>query len=403
MVIIMRLVIMIKKISSSLWPFKFAFVIVVILFSAAIWIGGDNIASFSEEQQQSSQMLKPSLGVKITSPTASQSVPIGAGELKISGTSTINNNNPSSSIGNCYVSVIVNNIKPYQNATAAGPNGINDYSKWIYTLSPQYTIIKEGENKITGKLSCLNNIGSSNINPITNTSSDLTKWYSVNVTGVAMQLSSSAVAANNNNLSNNQTTTTTTATTTTTSLQSIDKSNNNNNTGKEGKPLSVSIQSSQNIVNGKGKATITAVAYDVTSGKKIDNAIVKLKVTFPYNATAKEISGYNGQAIYSIDIKPDSNNNNNNNRNNSFIIVTAQASAPGYIYTAKTMTTMAFNNNGNSISVMNNNNNNEFHGNDNNNNNNNHFGKNINNLADKIIKDVKKKLKNDGIINIPLE
>jgi hypothetical protein len=365
---------MIKKISSSLWPFKFVFVIVVILFSAAIWIGGDNIASFSEEQQQSSQMLKPSLGVKITSPTAGQSVPIGAGKLKISGTSTINNNNnPSSSIGNCYVSVIVNNIKPYQNATAAGPNGINDYSKWIYTLSPQYTIIKEGENKITGKLSCLNNIGSSNINPITNTSSDLTKWYSVNVTGVAMQLSSSSSSAaaaaannnNNNNLSNNQTTTATTATTTTTSLQSIDKSNNNNNTGKEGKPLSISIQSSsQNIVNGKGKATITAVAYDVTSGKKIDNAIVKLKVTFPYNATAKEISGYNGQAIYSIDIKPDSNNNNN--RNNSFIIVTAQASAPGYIYTGNAMTTMAFNNNGNSISVMNNNNN-EFHGNGNNN------------------------------------
>jgi hypothetical protein len=384
MVIIMRLVIMIKKISSSLWPFKFAFVIVVILFSAAIWIGGDNIASFSEEQQQSSQMLKPSLGVKITSPTAGQNVPIGAGELKISGTSTINNNNPSSSIGNCYVSVIVNNIKPYQNATAAGPNGINDYSKWIYTLSPQYTIIKEGENKITGKLSCLNNIGSSNINPITNTSSDLTKWYSVNVTGVAMQLSSSGAA--NNNVSNNQTMTATTATTTTTtSSQSIDKSNNIY-TGK-GKPLSISIQSSQDVVNGKGKATIRATAYDVMSGKKIDDAIVKLNVTFPYNATAKEISGYNGQAIYSIDIKPDSNNNNN--RNNSFIIVTAQASAPGYIYTGNAMTTMAFNNN-----------NDEFHGNDNNNN---HFGKNINNLADKIIKDVKKKLKNGGIINVPLE
>jgi hypothetical protein len=374
---------MIKKISSSLWSFKFAFVM-VILFSAAIWIGG-NIASFSEGQQQSSQMLKPSLGVKIISPTAGQSVPIGAGELKISGTSTINNNDPSSSIGNCYVSVIVNNIKPYQNATAAGPNGINDYSKWIYTLSPQYTIIKEGENKITGKLSCLNNIGSSNINPITNTSSDLTKWYSVNVTGVTMQLSSSGAA--NNNISNNQTMTATTATTTTTSPQSIDKSNNIY-TGK-GKPLSISIQSSsQNIVNGKGKATITAVAYDVTSGKKIDNAIVKLKVTFPYNATAKEISGYNGQVVYSIDIKPDSNNNN---RNNSFIIVSAQASAPGYIYAAKTMATMAFNNN----------NNDGFHGNDNNNNN--HFGKNINNLADKIIKDVKKKLKNGGIINVPLE
>jgi hypothetical protein len=196
-----------------------------------------------------------------------------------------------------------------------------------------------------------------------------------------MQLSSSGAA--NNNVSNNQTMTATTATTTT-SPQSIDKSNNIY-TGK-GKPLSISIQSSQDVVNGKGKATIRATAYDVTSGKKVDNAIVKLKVTFPSNATAKEISGYNGQAVYSIDIKPDSNNNN---RNNSFIIVTAQAAAPGYIYAAKAMTTMAFNNN-----------NDEFHGNDNNNN---HFGKNINNLADKIIKDVKKKLKNDGIINVPLE
>ena len=402
MVIITRLAIIIKKSSSSLWPTKFAFII--ILFSSAIWIGG-NITSFSEGQQQSSQILEPSLGVKITSPTAGQTVPIGAGELKILGTSTINNNNnpssSSSSIGNCYVSVIVNNIKPYQNATAAGPNGINDYSKWIYTLSPQYTTIKEGENKITSKLSCLNNISSgSDINPISNTSSNLTKWYSINVTGVAMQLSSSGAA--NNNVSNNQTMTTTA--TTTTSSQSIDKSNNNQ-TGKEGKPLSISIQSSQNIVNGKGKATIRATAYDVMSGKKVDNAIVKLKVTFPYNATAKEISGYNGQAIYSIDIKP-----NSNNRNNSFIIVTAQASAPGYIYTAKTMTTMAFNNNSsdnnsNSLSITNNNNNNnKFHGNgDNDNNNNNNFGKSINNLADKIIKDVKKKLKNDGIINIPLE
>src|SRR5919197_6473806 len=186
--VIIIMILIIKKCLSSLWPIKFAFII-VILFSAAIWIGGDNITSFSEGQQQSSQMLEPSLGVRITSPATGQSIPIGDGGLKMLGSSTINNNNAS-----------------------------------------------------------------------------------INVTGVAMQLSSSsssaAVAANNNNLSNNQTTTTTTATTTTTSLQSIDKSNNNN-TGKEGKPLSISIQSSsQNIVNGKGKATITAVAYDVTSGKK---------------------------------------------------------------------------------------------------------------------------------------
>jgi hypothetical protein len=132
--------------------------------------------------------------------TSSQSVPIG-GDFKILEASKIinnnNNNTSSSSIGNCYVSVIVNNIKPYQNATAAGPNGINDYSsKWNYTLSLIHHN-KKRRTKITSKLSCMNNISNigsistNNINSITTPSSNLTKWYySINVTGVAIQLSS---------------------------------------------------------------------------------------------------------------------------------------------------------------------------------------------------------------------
>jgi chloramphenicol O-acetyltransferase len=47
-----------------------------------------------------------------------------------------------------------------------------DYSKWNFTATPEYTTVKEGMNKITAKYSCLPNI-------------NFTKFYSVNVTGVA--------------------------------------------------------------------------------------------------------------------------------------------------------------------------------------------------------------------------
>ena len=46
------------------------------------------------------------------------------------------------------------------------------YSKWIFTLTPKYTTIKEGQNKIAAKYSCANTPGSLSHN-------------SVNVTGVA--------------------------------------------------------------------------------------------------------------------------------------------------------------------------------------------------------------------------
>ena len=37
--------------------------------------------------------------------------------------------------------------------------------------------------------------------------------------------------------------------------------------------------------------------------KKIDNAIVKLKITFTSNDTSKEIVGHNGEVTYSTEIK----------------------------------------------------------------------------------------------------
>jgi hypothetical protein len=90
--------------------------------------------------------------IKIVSPSNGQQALVGK-PLMISRTSAGNTN--ATSI-NCHVSVIVNGIKPYQLVMATGPGGHNDYSKWNFTLSPKYTSIKQGPNKITAKYSCTN-------------------------------------------------------------------------------------------------------------------------------------------------------------------------------------------------------------------------------------------------------
>src|SRR5713101_8546285 len=71
--------------------------------------------------------------VKITSPAKGQRVPVG--NILISGTSSSNATN------HCTVSVIINGIKPYQQATSTGSKGPNDYSNWSFTDSPKYSTI----------------------------------------------------------------------------------------------------------------------------------------------------------------------------------------------------------------------------------------------------------------------
>jgi hypothetical protein len=102
--------------------------------------------------------------VKITSPTRGQNVPVGL--LTISGESTDN------VASNCQVSVKLNGIKPYQPSAPTGAKGAIDYSTWKFTLTPKYAVIKEGANKITSKITCHD------------ISATLTKFYSVNVTGI---------------------------------------------------------------------------------------------------------------------------------------------------------------------------------------------------------------------------
>ncbi len=116
--------------------------------------------------------------IRITSPVRGQDVPVGK-NLLVSGISTTGNATASSK---CHISIIVNGIKPYQNASGIGPKGQNDYSKWTFLLIPKYTTIKQGlipkytaikqgANKITSKFSCGNN-------------ANLVSYYGLNVTGV---------------------------------------------------------------------------------------------------------------------------------------------------------------------------------------------------------------------------
>ena len=102
---------------------------------------------------------------------------------------------------------------------------------------------------------------------------------------------------------------------------STSKNNYNDNNLKS---ISVSVESTQNVVNGKGISTVKAIANDATTGKKPENATIKLRINFTSNGTSKLIVGHNGVAIYSVNLnlKP-------NYHDDLGFTASAQASAPG--------------------------------------------------------------------------
>jgi hypothetical protein len=153
-------------------PDKFVFsVIAMILFASTIWIS--SVSALPQQQT--------SFGLKITNPARGQQVTIGK-NLTLSGTSSYN------ATSNCGVFVIVDGVRPYQKTIPTGQAGGNDYSKWKYTFTPAYAgTIREGINRITAKLLC-------QANP-----ANLTKFYSINVTGMngIVLKQSSAITRNN--------------------------------------------------------------------------------------------------------------------------------------------------------------------------------------------------------------
>ena len=90
----------------------------------------------------------------------------------------------------CQVYADVNDITPMRNVTAAGDSEEdNDFSKWTFTYTDDYQLIKQGENELTAKVTCSND---GEFDPsqfpagaqTTSSSSPLSEWHTVNVTAV---------------------------------------------------------------------------------------------------------------------------------------------------------------------------------------------------------------------------
>ena len=160
------------------------FLVILVTSNILLFHTGSNNFVYAQVKSQDSHA-----GVKIISPATGQKVPVG--QLGVSGTSTDN------ATTDCQVYVDVNDIKPMQNTTSAGVGGQNDYSNWTFTYTSKYHLISEGINELTAKLSCINN------------PANITKYYSVNVTGVATSLAAAndtaATTKNVTTENNNQT------------------------------------------------------------------------------------------------------------------------------------------------------------------------------------------------------
>jgi len=100
--------------------------------------------------------------VKITFPTPGENVSVNDTFI-FRGVSSDN------SSSDCQVSIILNDIRPYQPVV---PIKDNDYSSWTFDLGTYSTAVKDGYNKATAKISCLG--------PLANA----TKWNSINFTKI---------------------------------------------------------------------------------------------------------------------------------------------------------------------------------------------------------------------------
>ena len=136
-------------------------VLIIGIVLVIIFVFPTNHLSFSQNSTVPSSPI-PTETIKIVKPVTTQNVS-SQEELIISGQSSDNN------LKNCSVSVIVNDVRPYQKAVAKGSGGATDFSEWEFVLHNNYTHINAGENKITSKLFC---------------ESASPRWYSVFVNGV---------------------------------------------------------------------------------------------------------------------------------------------------------------------------------------------------------------------------
>src|SRR5918994_798612 len=100
------------------------------------------------------------------------------GELTIQGISSDNKDN------DCKVFADVDDKTPMRNVTAAGDSKEDDdFSKWTYTYTQDYQLIKESENELTAKITCLVREIVDGVVDMSSNGTSMSKWYTVNITG----------------------------------------------------------------------------------------------------------------------------------------------------------------------------------------------------------------------------
>jgi hypothetical protein len=217
--------------------------------------------------QNSSELLFSPIStetIKIVNPITSQNVSTGQ-ELIISGVSSDN------TLKNCSVSVIVNDVRPYQTAVAKGTDDINDFSRWEFVLRTNYTQIIQWENKITSKLLC---------------TSAPPHWYSVFVNGVPNNSNEEMLSPVQTEEQQNIPTT---------NLSETNDIDNNNNV------LLVSMFPQKNPV-ARGDSQNTTITVTDSASRPIANAEISGNLIYLGDNYEKEFSGITdsqGKFVYS--------------------------------------------------------------------------------------------------------
>ena len=212
------------------------------------------------------------ISIKIDSPPGNQQVPVG--ELTISGTSSDN------STAQCKVYVDWNSLKPYQLATPTGANGSGDFSKWTYTYNSNYHLIQTGLNDLTSKITCL-------VPPAGPT---VTKWFSVNVTGITSSNQSSNVQLP---LPTANTKTPASSNKQTSSFQSESSVNATNISNSDKINLELNVE--QNPISSGERQTIAVTASDPQTGNTLDHVFLRLTIKDPTGNLVKDYTDNDGE------------------------------------------------------------------------------------------------------------
>ena len=260
-------------------------VLIIGIVLVIIFVLPRNHLSFGQNSTVPSSPI-PTETIKIVKPVTTQNVS-SQEELIISGQSSDNN------LKNCSVSVIVNDVKPYQNAVAKGSGGATDFSEWEFVLHNNYTHINAGENKITSKLFC---------------ESASPRWYSVFVNGVPNSSNEDVFSPVQSEEQQNIPTTNLSGNNEVDGIQSEEQQNipttnlsGNNEIDGNNNELQVSIVPLKNPVE-RGDTQDATITVTDSGSRPVANAEIVGKLIYPGDNYEKDFSGITdsqGKFVYS--------------------------------------------------------------------------------------------------------